>query len=84
MAYYDHGEANRKKACAENFEELKKSISSLDKDNKLSEWHLAYQHIVDMENNIKEYKKKIKEYNDFFSSLGKLLPKKSSIHDIIR
>ena len=80
MAYYDHGEANRKKACAEKFEELKKSISSLDKDNKLSEWHLAYQHIVDMENNIKEYKDKIKgRFVTIFTVNGAKL-KKGYIH----
>jgi chromosome segregation ATPase len=83
MAYYDHGAAMRKKACADKYAELKKYIISKDESGKLNEWFLAHEHIVDLENQLEKYKKQIEEFQSFFSLMRKLLPRVSSIHDVI-
>ena len=36
MAYYDHGEAMRKKESADKYAELKKNITSKDENGKLN------------------------------------------------
>lgn len=83
MAYYDHGAVMRKKECAEKYVELKKHITSKDENGKLSEWFLAHEHIVDLEHQLEQQKKQIEEYQNFFSLMRKLLPRVSSIHDVI-
>ena len=83
MAYYDHGAAIRKKECADKYAELKKHITSKDDNGKLNEWFLAHEHIVDLEIQLEKQKKQIKEYQNFFSLMRKLLPRVSSIHDVI-
>lgn len=83
MAYYNHGAAMRKKMCADKYDELKKYIISKDENGKLKEWFLAHEHIIDLENQLEQYKKQIKEYQDFFSLMNKLLPKNPSPYNII-
>jgi uncharacterized protein YydD (DUF2326 family) len=83
MAYLDMGAANRKKAIADKYDELKKHIRSLDENGKVNEWFLAYEHIIHLENELKEKKKQIEEYQSFFSLLRKLLPSVPSIYDKI-
>ena len=83
MAYYDHGTAMRKKKCADKYDDLKKHITSKDESGKLNEWFLAHEHIVDLENQLEEKKRQIEEYRSFFSLMRKLLPRVSSIHDVI-
>ena len=83
MAYYDRAAAMRKKECADKYAELKKYITSKDESGKLNEWFLAHEHIVDLENQLEQQKNQIEEYQSFFSLLGKLLPRISSIHDVI-
>jgi len=83
MAYFDHGEAMRKKECADKYAELKKHITSKDESGKMNEWFLAHEHIVDLEYQVEQQKKQIEEYQSFFSLLRKLLPRVPSIYDRI-
>jgi hypothetical protein len=83
MAYYDHGAAMRKKECADKYAELKKHIISKDENGKLNEWFLAHEHIVYLENKLQQQEKQIEEYRSFFSLMRNLLPRESSIHDVI-
>ena len=83
MAYYYHGAAMRKKECADKYAELKKHITSKDENGKLNEWFLAHEHIFDLESKIQQQENQIEEYRSFFSLMRKLLPKVSSIHNII-
>ncbi len=83
MAYYDHGEAMRKKECADKYAELIKHITSKDENGKLNEWFLAHEHIVDLESKLQQQEKQIEEYRSFFSLMRKLLPRVPSIHDVI-
>lgn len=83
MAYYDYGEAMRKKECADKYAELKKHITSKDESGKLNEWFLAHEHIVELESKLQEQEKQIDEYRSFFSLMRKLLPRVLSIHDVI-
>jgi DNA-binding transcriptional regulator GbsR (MarR family) len=81
--YFDHAEANFKKQCKETYEKLKKLISSQDESQQMSEFFMAYEHIIEMENKIKEQEKIIKEYQNFFGTLKNFLPKSYSERDII-
>jgi hypothetical protein len=83
MAYYDHGAAMRKKECADKYAELKKHIASKDNNGKLNEWFLAHEHIVDLEYQLEQQKMQLEEYHSFFSLLRKLLPRVSSIHNVL-
>lgn len=83
MAYFDHQAAARQKERADKYDELKKYITSKDENGKMSEWILAHQHIVDLENELEQSKKQIEEYQNFFSTLQSLLPRVHSIHDVI-
>lgn len=83
MAYLDMGAAIREKAIADKYDELKKHIRSLDENGKVNEWFLAYEHMIRLENELKEKKKQIEEYQSFFSLLRKLTPSVPSIYDKI-
>ena len=41
------------------------------------------QYVSDLENQLKQQKKQIEEYQSYFSLLQKLLPRVPSIHDVI-
>lgn len=81
MAYYDHGAAMRKKERADKYIELKKQMSS--RDGELKDWFLAHEHMVSLESELEQNKKKVEEYQKFFSSLQSLLPRVHSINDVI-
>ena len=83
MAYLDHQAEARRRERAEKYEELKKYITSKDENGKMSEWILAHQHLVGLENELEQSKKQIEEYQSFFSTLQNLLPRVHSIHDVI-
>jgi len=53
MAYFDQGAADFKNECTQKYEELKKFITSKDKNQKVNKWFFAYQHMIDMEKTIK-------------------------------
>jgi chromosome segregation ATPase len=83
MAYLDMGAAIREKAIADKYEELKKHIRAVDENGKVNEWFLAYEHMIHLENELKQKDEQIKEYQSFFSLLRKLLPSVPSIYDKI-
>jgi cell fate (sporulation/competence/biofilm development) regulator YmcA (YheA/YmcA/DUF963 family) len=83
MAYLDHAAANRRKAISDKYDELKKHIRSLDENGKVSEWFLAYEHMIHLEYELEQKNEQIKEYQSFFSLLRKLLPSVPSIYDKI-
>ncbi len=83
MAYYDQEVSMRQKECADKYAELKKHITSKDENGKLNEWVLAHEHMVDLESKLEQQEKQINEYTNFFSLMQKLLPKVSSIHDVV-
>lgn len=62
----------------ESFDKLINDIKNLD-----SEYFYAYQHIMRMKNDKEAADKKLQEYYSFFNTLSHLIPKQSSIHDII-
>ncbi len=80
MAYYDHGEAMKAKEDEIKYIELKNFISSPNDKGEISEWFHAYRHIVRMEHELEENKKKLKEYQNFFEMLEKLIPKSLTIY----
>jgi 4-hydroxyphenylpyruvate dioxygenase-like putative hemolysin len=83
MTYYEQGYVFRKKECANKYVELKNHITSKDKNGKLNKWFLAYEHIIDLEKQLEQQKKQIEEYRVFFSLMRNLLPRESSISDVI-
>jgi hypothetical protein len=87
MAFYDHAAEAHRQRCQDKYEELKKFITSIEEKGKnkgkVSEWFLAHEHVMQMEHTINKQQKRLEEYGSFFSSLSALLPRKSSIHDII-
>lgn len=87
MAHYDWAAAAHDKKCQEEYERLKKFITSIEEKGKnkgkISEWFLASEHINKMEHKMEKQEKRLQEYSSFFSSMSALLPRKHSIHDII-
>lgn len=83
MACYDHGEAIRKNKCEDKYNELKKFITSQDENGILNEYYMAYDHLIDMEKEIKKQKEQINEYRTFFSLMQKLTPKGTSTNNFI-
>ncbi len=81
MAYFDHQAAAVDKANAEKFEELKKLISSKDKNQKLNEFLPALMHIIKLEQQLENKEKQIAKYRQFFSLLNELTPKGLTIYD---
>lgn len=83
MAYYDHAEAIRKNKAEDKYNELKKLITSQDECGILNDYYTAYDHLIGMEREIKKQKEQIKEYQNFFSLMQKLLPKGYSTNNFI-
>lgn len=77
MAYYDHGAAMVRKNNRESYKKLKEMAYSS------PEWRGAYDHIVELEDEMKENEEKLKEYKQFFGLMRKLLPREHSTRDII-
>lgn len=83
MAYYDRIAHERKIRSKEKFEELKRFITSVDENKKMSEFFDAHEHIRDMEITIEKQAEEIKRYREFFLMLRNLTPKHPSTNDII-
>ena len=79
MAYYDLTQAAYENKCKEKYEEFKEKlrISKNDDDEML------WKHIFMLEHKAEKSKKKLEKYEKFFSLLGELLPRQSSIHDVL-
>lgn len=83
MAYLDRIEESRREKVKENFENLKKHLSSLDKEQRINEFYPSLEIILDMEFRIKEQEKELKRYRDFFLMLRNLTPEGPSVNRII-
>jgi hypothetical protein len=83
MAYYDHGAAMERQEDEKTYIELKNFIRSKNDTGDNLKWYRASRHLTRMEQEIEDQGKKIKEYQQFFGMLQKLLPRESSIYDTI-
>ena len=83
MAYHNWILESREEESANKFKELKELLVSKDAAGNLNNYFLAYEHITALESKVIEQEKQIKEYNNFFSLMNKLMPKSSSINDVI-
>jgi len=81
MAYFDHSLAAKKEEELKQYQEIKKLLHSADT---FKEFKPALYHMEDMELMIEEQKKEIEHYKKFFAMLGELIPRQSSIYDVIR
>jgi hypothetical protein len=79
MAYYDHGAAMYDKKCEEEYEKLKENL----RKSKNEEDEMLLKHIQKLEIKAANAKGKVKKYEEFFETLQKLLPRQSSIHDVL-
>lgn len=57
MAYYDHFAAAERERQLKKYLELKKHISSIDKDGNKNEWYPAYIHLLGLESEMETRKK---------------------------
>ena len=79
MAYFDHAQAAYENRCKEEYEKLKESLrKSTNEDDEM----LAT-HINKLEFESRKAKDKVERYEEFFKMLQSLLPRQSSIHDVI-
>jgi len=79
MTYYDHGAAMYDKKCEEKFNEFKEKLRT----SKNEDDEMLWKHIFKLEHEADKNKKKVKKYQEFFLMLGELLPRQSSIHDVL-
>lgn len=82
MAYFDHAAAEQQRKEKESYEELKKFLSE-PKGGKLNKFFPALTHLNVMEHDMEKMRKRLQDYNNFFSTLRGLLPREHSVHDII-
>ena len=80
MAYYDHAKAAYEMKCKEEYETLKENL----RKSKNKEDKMLLEHISKLEIQSETRKFKNEEYENFFKILQRLLPRQSSIHDVIR
>ena len=78
--YYDHAQAAYEKKCKEEYEKLKENL----KNSKNESDEMLLEHISKLEIQSETRKFKNEEYENFFKILQRLLPRQSSIHDVIR
>lgn len=79
MAYFDHEKAAYENKCKEKYEELKENL----KNSKNEDDKNLLRHILKLEFEAERSKKTIVEYRNFFQTLQQLLPRQSSIRDVI-
>jgi hypothetical protein len=79
MAYYDHEKAAFENKCKEEYEKLKENL----RKSKNEDDEMLLRHIMKLEYESEGRRLKNVEYENFFKILQKLLPKQSSIHDVI-
>ena len=78
--YYDHAKAAYENKCKEEYEELKENL----RKSKNESDEMLLEHIMTLEHKAEKSKKTIEEYKNFFQMLQSLLPRQSSIHDVLR
>jgi hypothetical protein len=79
MAYFDHAAAAYDNKCKEEYEKLKENL----RKSKNEEDEMLFKHIQKLEIQAANNRGKLKKYEKFFEMLGELLPRQSSIHDVI-
>jgi flagellar biosynthesis chaperone FliJ len=79
MTYYDHGAAMYDKKCEEKYEEFKEKLRA----SKSEDDEMLYRHIIRLEGKATNRNAKLIKYQNFFQTLQELLPKQSSIHDVL-
>ena len=79
MTYFDHGKAAYDNKCKERYEQFKEMLRT----SKNEDDEMLWKHIFMLEHEAEKNKKKVKKYQEFFLMLGELLPRQSSIHDVI-
>lgn len=77
--YYDHAQAAYDNKCKEEYEKLKENLNK----SKNEDDELLLRHILKLEANAVKANAKIIKYQNFFQMLQELLPRQSSIHDVI-
>lgn len=77
--YFDHAKAAYDNKCKEEYEKLKENL----RKSKNEDDEMLWKHIMKLEFEAERMKKEIEEYRKFFETLQKLLPRQSSIHDVI-
>ena len=80
MAYFDHAKAAYDNKCKEEYEKLKENL----RKSKNEEDEMLWKHIMMLEYEAEKNKKSIEVYRNFFQTLQSLLPRQSSIHDVLR
>lgn len=73
MAYFDYGADLRKKHSEETYQKLKKELVE---DGDKSQFFLAYEYLVNLENKLNEQTEKLVKYETFFELMKSLLPEK--------
>lgn len=79
MANFDWEQAAYDNKSKEEYEKLKENL----RKSKNKEDEMLWKHIWMLEHESEKRKKKIEEYEKFFETLQKLLPRQSSIHDVL-
>lgn len=80
MAVIDYAEIAREKRKRENMVKLKAFIKDNYKGDILSDGVYL---IDELEQTIKKHEETIHGYQNFFTQLGRLIPRQPSIHDVI-
>jgi hypothetical protein len=77
--YFDHAAAAYENRCKDEYEKLKENL----KKSKNEDDEMLLRHIMKLEYESEHRRLRIVEYENFFNILQKLLPRQSSIHDVI-
>ena len=77
--YFDHAQAAYENNCKEKYEELKEKLRKSKDEND----EMIWKHMMTLEYEAEKNKKNVETYKNFFQTLQSLLPRQSSIHDVI-
>lgn len=75
MAFFDRPAAQRRQECAEVYEKLKEHLRKPDKDNKLSEFALALEHMESLEQSLENAQKRVKEFEELSANFRRIFLK---------
>lgn len=84
MAIYNYVEAAHQQRKNDAYCELLKYLDTKKGQKKFPLWFDLLEYLKDRNNELEKANKKIKEYQNFFSTLSSFLPHRSSIRNIIR
>ena len=79
MAYFDHAQAAYDNKCRDKYNEfIEKLRTSKNEDDEM-----LFKHILMLEAKAVKNNAKLIKYQNFFQTLQELIPRQSSIHDVI-